>query len=393
MEKMNRKKLLTLALAGALSFSTFAAPVVSVEAAPTTISEFDSLIRELTSEENAVSEKLEKLQADMKANQEKSDKLVKEMEETQTTLETLQSEIETLKEGIARREDHLAEQARSVQVAGETGNIISFVLNSQSLDELVGKIDVISKMVTSNRNTIEQQEADKALVEEKETETIEKQEKQQVLAADLEANQSELEERKAEEETILAGIAAERATAQADRDELVAQARAAEARRLALQNARTVSVSSSSASASSSSNGGGSVTTSSTSAPAPAPAPAANSGSVLGIANSLLGVRYSYGGASTAGFDCSGFTQYVFARAGRSIPRSAAAQYSASSRVSRSQAQPGDLVFFSLRGSGVNHVGIYLGGGSFIGSQTSTGVAVASINSGYWANKVVGFGR
>lgn len=390
---MNRKKLLTLALAGALSFSTFAAPLVSVEAAPSTISEFDSLIRELSSEENDITEKLEKLQADVKANQEKSDQLVTEMEETQNTLETLQSEIEALKEVIARREEHLAEQARGVQVMGETGNIINFVLDSQSLDELVGKFDVITKMVSSNRNTIEQQEADKALVEEKEEQTIVKQEEQQVIAANLEANQSELEERKAEEETLLAGVAAERATAQSDRDALVAQARAAEARRLALASARAVSVSSSTASApaSSNSNAGGSVTTSS--AAAAAPAPAANNGSLLGIAHSLKGVRYNYGGASTSGFDCSGFTQYVFSRAGRSIPRTTGSQYSATSRVSRSQAQPGDLVFFSLSGSGINHVGIYLGGGSFIGSQTSTGVAVASINSGYWANKVVGFGR
>ena len=392
MEKMNRKKLLTLALAGALSFSTFAAPLVSVEAAPSTISEFDSLIRELSSEENDITEKLEKLQADVKANQEKSDQLVTEMEETQNTLETLQSEIEALKEVIARREEHLAEQARGVQVMGETGNIINFVLDSQSLDELVGKFDVITKMVSSNRNTIEQQEADKALVEEKEDQTIVKQEEQQVIAANLEANQSELEERKAEEETLLAGVAAERATAQSDRDALVAQARAAEARRLALASARAVSVSSSTASApaSSNSNASGSVTTSSAAA---APAPAANNGSLLGIAHSLKGVRYNYGGASTSGFDCSGFTQYVFSRAGRSIPRTTGAQYSATSRVSRSQAQPGDLVFFSLSGNGINHVGIYLGGGSFIGSQTSTGVAVASINSGYWANKVVGFGR
>ncbi len=384
---MTKKKLLTLALAGALSLSTFAAPVVSVEAAPSTISEFDSLISELASEENEISEKLEKLQADIKVNEEKTDKLVKEMEVTQETLETLQAEIAALKEVIARREEHLAEQARSVQVAGETGNIISFVLNSETLDELVGKIDVISRMVTANRNTIQQQEADKALVEEKEEETIVKQEEQQVLAADLEANQAELEERKAEEETVLAEVAAERATAEADRDALVERARQAEARRQALAAARTVTVSSSS---SSSSNGGGSVTPSSSQA---APAPAANSGSVLGIAQSLRGVGYRYGGATTAGFDCSGFTQYVFARAGRSIPRSAASQYSATSRVSRSQAQPGDLVFFSLGGNGINHVGIYLGGGSFIGSQTSTGVAVASINSGYWANKVVGFGR
>ena len=385
---MNRKKLLILAIAGALSFTTLSAPVLAAQAAPSTVSDYNTLISELTSEESEVASKLEALQSDIKDNQNKTAELVTEMEATQKTLVTLQDEIETLKEVIARREDHLAEQARSVQVMGNTGNLISFVLSAESLDELVGKIDVVTKMVGANRSTIKKQEEDKELVEEKEAETLVKQEEQQVLAAELEANHSELEERKAEEETMLAEIAAKKAVAQGERDRLLAQAAAAEARRRALASARTASVTVASSNTSSSANRGA-VTPSSSQAAAPA----ANNGSLLGIAHSLKGVRYVYGGSTTAGFDCSGFTRHVFQQAGRSIPRSAAAQYSATSRVSRAQAQPGDLIFFSLAGRGVNHVGIYLGGGNFIGSQTSTGVAVASINSGYWANKVVGFGR
>ena len=385
---MNRKKLLILAIAGALSFTTLSAPVLAAQAAPSTVSDYNTLISELTSEEREVASKLEALQSDIKDNQNKTAELVTEMEATQKTLVTLQDEIETLKEVIARREDHLAEQARSVQVMGNTGNLISFVLSAESLDELVGKIDVVTKMVGANRSTIKKQEEDKELVEEKEAETLVKQEEQQVLAAELEANHSELEERKAEEETMLAEIAAKKAVAQGERDRLLAQAAAAEARRRALAAARTATVTVASSNTSSSANRGA-VTPSSSQAPAPA----ANNGSLLGIAHSLKGVRYVYGGSTTAGFDCSGFTRHVFQQAGRSIPRSAAGQYSATSRVSRAQAQPGDLIFFSLAGRGVNHVGIYLGGGNFIGSQTSTGVAVASINSGYWANKVVGFGR
>ena len=385
---MNRKKLLILAIAGALSFTTLSAPVLAAQAAPSTVSDYNTLISELTLEESEVASKLEALQSDIKDNQNKTAELVTEMEATQKTLVTLQDEIETLKEVIARREDHLAEQARSVQVMGNTGNLISFVLSAESLDELVGKIDVVTKMVGANRSTIKKQEEDKELVEEKEAETLVKQEEQQVLAAELEANHSELEERKAEEETMLAEIAAKKAVAQGERDRLLAQAAAAEARRRALASARTASVTVASSNTSSSANRGA-VTPSSSQAAAPA----ANNGSLLGIAHSLKGIRYVYGGSTTAGFDCSGFTRHVFQQAGRSIPRSAAAQYSATSRVSRAQAQPGDLIFFSLAGRGVNHVGIYLGGGNFIGSQTSTGVAVASINSGYWANKVVGFGR
>lgn len=394
---MSRKKILTLALVSSLSLSALAAPLMSVEAAPSTVSEFDSLISELTSEENEISKKLEALQKDIKENEAEAEKLVAEMEETKATLEQLKTEIEALKLNIARREAHLAEQARGVQVMGETGNILNFVLSAETLDELVGKIDVVSRLVSSNKSTIEQQEKDKALVEEKEAKTLVKQEEQQKLAGKLDANKARLEERKAEEESMLARIASEKAVAKEERAELIARAEAAEARRQALEAARTVTVASATTTSNSANSANsGAVTTSSSSKsaskPAPAPAPSVSGGSVIGIANGLKGVPYSYGGGSTSGFDCSGFTSYVFARAGRSLPRTAAGQYSATRRVSRSQAQPGDLVFFA-QGGGIDHVGIYLGGGNFIGSQSSTGVAVSTINSGYWSNYVVGFGR
>jgi peptidoglycan DL-endopeptidase CwlO len=82
-------------------------------------------------------------------------------------------------------------------------------------------------------------------------------------------------------------------------------------------------------------------------------------GGVLGIAASLAGTPYSYGGTSpSTGFDCSGFTQYVFSKVGISLPRTAEAQRQAATPVSNPQ--PGDLVFF---GNPAGHVGIYAGGG------------------------------
>lgn len=118
-------------------------------------------------------------------------------------------------------------------------------------------------------------------------------------------------------------------------------------------------------------------------------APAAPTGSVYSIATSQLGAPYAYGGSTPAGFDCSGFVNWVFARAGRSVPRTSASLYAASTPVSNPQV--GDLVFF---GSGrVTHVGIYAGGGQFIGAQTSTGVAHASVHSGYWGARFIGYGR
>ena len=93
-----------------------------------------------------------------------------------------------------------------------------------------------------------------------------------------------------------------------------------------------------------------------------APDPSATG--IIGIAQSLFGIPYVYGGSTPSGFDCSGFTSYVYRQAGISIPRTASAQAAASTPVSNPR--PGDLVFF---GSPIYHVGIYVSPGRMIDAQ------------------------
>jgi len=81
---------------------------------------------------------------------------------------------------------------------------------------------------------------------------------------------------------------------------------------------------------------------------------------VMRTARHLQGVPYVYGGTSPRGFDCSGYTRYVFARHGVSLPRVASDQYAATRHISRSQAHRGDLVAFPGSG-GIYHIGIYAG--------------------------------
>ncbi|MGB3762715.1 MAG: NlpC/P60 family protein, partial [Ornithinimicrobium sp.] len=92
--------------------------------------------------------------------------------------------------------------------------------------------------------------------------------------------------------------------------------------------------------------------------PEAAPAPKAATGGVLGVAAQYSGIMYRYGGTTPAGFDCSGYTSYVYRQVGVSLPRTAEGQRQATTRVSNPQ--PGDLVFF---GSPAYHVGIYAGNG------------------------------
>jgi cell wall-associated NlpC family hydrolase len=107
--------------------------------------------------------------------------------------------------------------------------------------------------------------------------------------------------------------------------------------------------------------------------------------SVVAIAMRYLGIPYRYGGSTPRGFDCSGFTQYVFRQVGVSLPRTAQQQLGATTRISRSQARAGDLVFF-LSGGYAYHVGIYLGNGKMIDSpRRGTSVTVRSV---YSANAV-----
>ena len=121
--------------------------------------------------------------------------------------------------------------------------------------------------------------------------------------------------------------------------------------------------------------------------------------SIISFAKQYLGTRYSYGGASPSGFDCSGFTMYVYSQHSYSLPHTATGQWQSGlgSRVySIGELQSGDLVFFNdpsrNAGKACSHAGIYIGSGQFIHSSSSksNGVIISDLTSGYYNTYFVG---
>lgn len=114
---------------------------------------------------------------------------------------------------------------------------------------------------------------------------------------------------------------------------------------------------------------------------------------VISTAKQYIGVRYSWGGTTPSGFDCSGFTSYVFAKNGITLPRISRDQYNVGTAVAFSNLKAGDLVFFSMDGDKViDHVGIFMGGGQFIHASSTKGVTISSMSS-YWTGKMIGSRR
>lgn len=117
---------------------------------------------------------------------------------------------------------------------------------------------------------------------------------------------------------------------------------------------------------------------------------------VISFANDQLGIPYKWAGIDTSGFDCSGFTTFVFAKYNKVLPRRAVDQFQASRKVDRKNVRKGDLVFFDS-GSGISHVGIIVSEKgqelTMIHASSSKGIVVTSIDgTPYWADRVVGFG-
>jgi cell wall-associated NlpC family hydrolase len=130
-------------------------------------------------------------------------------------------------------------------------------------------------------------------------------------------------------------------------------------------------------------------------AQAPVPeTPVLDDYALVGTALSLRGVPYRNGGDTPEGFDCSGFTKYVYARHGLALPREVRDQFQLGKQVKTEELEAGDLLFFTTVGPGATHVAIAIGGDQFVHAPSSTGVVrVERLSARYWAARYLGARR
>lgn len=386
---------LALALAGGLLFNTVQPTVVHAE----------ETSQQMIDKKAKIDTEVKKLQEELTKLQKEIDEKVKVFNKVQADIKEVDANIVDTKKRIEQRSAILSDRMAAYQAQDTTvGIYLNAVLEAKSVADLMDRVVAVKTLMDADQELVDQQEADKANLEKQKVTLDEKQKELQKQFQELQQKESEMEVKKAENEAKSLALKAQIATKQ-EEERLEAERKAAEeeaARLRALQAATpVVQATNNNANDNNGNNNNSNTSNASNSAKANnekssqkvvvgSGSGTASSGDAISTAKQFLGRSYVWGGSNpSTGFDCSGLVQWSYKQAGVSLPRTASQQYLATQRISASEARVGDLVFFSY-GSGIAHVGIYLGNNTMIDAQNK-GVVIESLD--WWNQYLVGFGR
>jgi peptidoglycan DL-endopeptidase CwlO len=292
-----------------------------------------------------------------------------ELDRIEADLASNARHLEAAKKSLVVAQERIAERLRDLYINGEGDSTLEVLLGSSSLDDIIARLDAIERVSSQDAHILRTVKRYRKEVETRRASLQDAHADQRRIVAERAAQKQSIESQIAEQNRLLSSVKDEIARMRAEEARrqaaLAAQARArAQAAALAAQIEQNATQEAYDAA---------------TFEPAYDPnVPAPRYGSVVAIALQYLGVPYVWGGSSpSTGFDCSGFTSYVFAQIGVSLPHHAASQFAYGTPVSWDQLAPGDLVFFS----GLGHVGIYIGGGQFVHApHTGDVVRISSLS-------------
>lgn len=360
------------------------------------LSKADAEIADILFDLKEINEEIVKVDEALKANQEMLKQAKKDVEKTEEEIAELEEEIVELEEKIEARFDILKQRVTSYQKSGGNIGFLEVLFGSKNFGDFISRASAVTKITNSDTDLIKEQEEDKAEVEKKQAKVEEKLAEQKEAKVELEGMEALILDQQAENEASKKKLEKKEKQLASLKSDLEDQDSSlatleSEIRRDILR--ATTQVASSSNGATSSGNDLTVLSDDGGDSGAPATVKAnGNVSTAITAGNPYLGTPYRWAGKSPSGFDCSGFVSWAFGQAGISIPSSTAGLSGTGTKVSYSDIQPGDLVFFNTYKTN-GHVGIYVGNGQFIGSQNSTGLAYADMTSGYWKDKFSGHVR
>ena len=348
-----------MVLSMVLASSVFVSTLVPNEASAETS-------KQMIEQKAKVDAETKKLEKDIQALQKEITTKVENFNNIQKDIKQVDANIVETEKRIAERAEILKNRVVAYQGQDDTvGVYLSVILDADNLADLMNRVVAVKTIMDADQELLDEQEQDKKALANQKEELKKKQ-------IELQAQFQELQEKEGEVELKIAENKAKSATLQSSIEKQQAAEKEYE-QLLKLQN-QNPSAAKADVSAANLSAGVGSGTVQ----------------TAISVGSQFVGRPYVFGGNNpSSGFDCSGLVQWSYKQAGISLPRSSSQQYLATQRVSRGEAKAGDLVFFSY-GSGVAHVGIYLGNNTMLNSQNS-GVKIESLD--WWNKYLVGFGR
>ena len=343
MIRPTRRQAFVVAVLALLAASLFTAAA----ARPSPVTSKQAQAQDVLAQIQSIDASLEKVVEAYNASQIKLDAIKEEQRVNEHRLEIARTNF---------KQSQIFLQQRLVALyTSEDQSTLEILLGASSLDDLLDRVDTVNRVSEQDTRIIGEVKHFRTEIKQREAELERARNEQERVVAEQSAKKASIESQLAARQRLLSSIKSE--------IERLKRQEAAQQARLVNQAETRLS------------GGGGN--------------PAGHAGGVVGIAMNYLGVPYVWGGASPSGFDCSGFTMYVYAQVGISLPHNAAMQYGMGSPVGREFLQPGDLVFFN----GLGHVGLYIGGGQFIHAPHTGDVVKISSLTGWYASTYVGARR
>lgn len=439
-----KKKIITIGLASVIGTSGLLLPfgnTASAESLQDKKQEIESKKSDVDNSIIAKKAEIDKFKEDLKKIQkeimaldakalETSTKIedkTEENEETKQQIEKLKVEIKETEERIEKRNKVLQERVRTMQENGGSLGYIDVLLGAESFGDFINRASAITTIVTADKDLLEAQEEDKKNLQESESDLNLKLEKIQNTLVELEDLQKELDEQLKDQDALSASMEDKQKAAEKELSNLSSQSNALadqaasveqeeqqliEAQKAAIAEVEEETAVKAASQAATASQNTGSETSKpaakTVSAPAkPDYAPSGNKSQIIENAistgMSIVGrAPYVFGGGRTASdianrrFDCSSFVRWAYDQGGLQLGNGYAANTDTLVRkgraVSASEMKRGDLVFFNTYKTN-GHVGIYLGNGKFLNSNSSDGVSVDSMSNVYWGGHFNGVVR